>query len=461
MWRLRSCVLARSTIRMAPDLRGETLSVTLLLAGLLGGLCGCSSVSGASNPLPTRVATPRPVATPAVPPARPLVWIPALLPTGQLAPLPGGFVRSGPMVGVAQSDSALASACAPAPGPSNAGVATWLTHNRGATWQPTAGITVEIGSPIEVTDCQIVVDAVRASTAVAQVGFLPAGGCAPAVECINFALYVTTDLGQRWAPLQAPLNPQGPRSPYNTLETLGALATYQQVTYALFRSPPRSASTQSVAFVMSRDHLRTWTPVDGLGGVAIGDFWLNPVTGALLVMSTTGWYNQEAFQTSFDGGRTWTELAAPPFPFAVYDIAVQQPFTDQPWQICGGDPSSRIENGVQQNPHMDALACTSDGGAHWAIHQLAVANDRGSGANTGANYTLVGIADDGAALVTTPAGLARIVNGTAGAQALGLAPNAGLLIYAAGGGAGVLWSAPQGGYTDPDAQGRILTASYA
>jgi hypothetical protein len=288
------------------------------------------------------------------------------------------------------------------------------------------------------------------------------GGLKP--DVVNFALYLTTDLGQHWAPLQPPLDPQGSSTHPSTFDTLGALATYQQVTYALFLSPPRSASRRSVAFLMSRDHLRTWMPIPDMGGIPIIDgFWLNPVTGALLVMHSSDTGYLETLQTSTDGGRTWTILAPPHIPVVLDDIAVQQPFTDQPWQICGGDPTTGVnENGVQQNPHnMDTLACTADGGAHWMTYQLAVPNDLGGGVDTGANYTLVGIADDGAVLLKTPGGLERIVRGGARAQALGAVPNGGELLYAAGGGTGVLWSAPQDGYTDPDAQGRIFTASYA
>jgi hypothetical protein len=76
------------------------------------------------------------------------------------------------------------------------------------------------------------------------------------------------------------------------------------------------------------------------------------------------------------------------------------------------------------------------------------------------SFTLIGIADDGSALLTTPNGLERVVPGVAGMQSLGQAPSGGLMTYIDGGGAGALWSAPQQGYTDPDALGRIFTALY-
>jgi hypothetical protein len=42
-----------------------------------------------------------------------------------------------------------------------------------------------------------------------------------------------------------------------------------------------------------------------------------------------------------------------------------------------------------------------------------------------------------------------------------IVPNGGQMTYAPGSGTGVLWSALQGGYTDPDLQGHLFTASYA
>ncbi len=78
-----------------------------------------------------------------------------------------------------------------------------------------------------------------------------------------------------------------------------------------------------------------------------------------------------------------------------------------------------------------------------------------------ASYTLVVIADDGLALLSTPARLERVVPGVSGIQRLGPAPNGGLMSYVDGNGAESLWSAPQSGFTDPDSQGRIFTAPYA
>lgn len=425
-----------------------------LLGAVLVGLSACSSGLGASSSRSaTAQFTPTPpaIATPTLPAASPLGWTAAQLPGAPRATL-----------GVSQRDGVTAYDCVSPTNPSSATLATWVTHNQGASWQRTAVITVNIGSPVGVTSCQITVDTTQASTAIAQVGFLPSGPCFPAIDCTGYALYLTSDAGLHWGILQAPQAPgiQGPpggsSSVPMSLDVLVTFATYQNVTYALFHSIPRSLSGEATALEMSRDHLRTWTPVPGLMGVKITGFWLNPVTGGLLIKSPGGAdTTPEVFETSTAGGTDWRVL--PSLPFFFNDIAVQQPFTDQPWQICGGDPISNVVHGVQQNQHTDTLACTADSGAHWEMHQLDVPNDP----NNGANYTLVGITDDGSALLTTPTGLRRVVNGVAWTQLLGPAPNAGLVMYASGEGIGVLWNAPQNGYSDPDPQGRIFTVAYA
>lgn len=427
-------------------------------------LSGCGG-RGAITPPQAQVATPTQVATPAIPAVSSLVWTPQQLPVAQTPATPGsGFQPEQPTLGVAQSDSAMAYVCAPPTSASETSVRTWVTRDRGATWRQGASLTVDVGSPLQVVSCQIKVDASQADTAVAQVGFLPAAPCFPGVDCVNYALYLSTNAGQSWARLQPPKSQtttQWPMSGQPLYQTLPAFATRQGVTYAIFGSAPRSASISAVTFVVSHDGMRSWTPITGLDASGILGLWVNPVSGSMLVMTTDHMYNHETFLTSVDGGATWRTLAAPPFPFSIDDVAVQQPFTDQPWRICGGDPSSMTINGVQQNKHMDDLACTADGGASWRIHRLDVPNNLGGGIHGSANYNLIGIADDGSALLTTPSGLERIAGDSGAEQSLGHAPEVGLLVYAAGSGNGVFWAVPQSGYPDANPQGRFFTAAYA
>jgi hypothetical protein len=199
--------------------------------------------------------------------------------------------------------------------------------------------------------------------------------------------------------------------------------------------------------------MRTWTPVAGFPSNETTGFWQNPFNGSLLTMTSDGFVNDELFWSSSDGAH-WNALPAPPFPFAVFDIVVQQPFTDAPWRICGGDTANWYING-QHNTHQFDIACTPDAGGHWVMRHLDTVM------NGPVPYTLIAIADDGGALLTTSAGLARFAVGSGGVDALGSVPNAGTLVYAASAGAGVLWSGPANNSPDADAQGRIFTASYA
>lgn len=436
---------------MACQRRGA-LPVTLLLISLVG-LSGCGQHTGAdSSATETTHITPSPlvtplIPTPVVPPASPLTWDSRQLPSGSVTAL-----------GVAQSDSATAYVCVPTT--SNAltiAIATWVTHDRGVNWQRMSDFTIDatkirvdglaVNVPITVSGCQILVDPAQANTAIAQPVFAPTHGCAPAIECYGYARYATTDDGSQWTFLQSPLFvlSQGHQVPLDHLITF---ASQQGVTYALFETTPRSESNGTQVAMTSRDGLRTWTPIPSLQGVTFAGFWVNPSNRNLLV-AVPGW----GFRTSTDGGVHWTMTTESPFPF--HDVAVQQPFTDQSWRICGGDPSATTATG-QPNPNIDILTCSSDGGIHWTAHHLSVPNDLGGEAH----YTLVGIADDGAALLATPRGLERVVDGVDSMQPLGSLPTSDVLLYAAGGGSGTLWSVSQSDFPSSNLQGPIFTARY-
>jgi hypothetical protein len=415
-----------------------------LMAIALCTACGRAPTSRAATPTPSTAAP----LIPTPPPAGPLTWTPHVPPVAA----PAGANQT-PALAVAQSNGNTAYMCAPTGASSPTGVSVWLTRDRGASWAPTARMTVNSGQAVKVAACALVVDDNQPGTVIVRAGVLPAGGCFPYVDCVNYVPYVTMDFGAHWAPLHGPLG-----YPFE-------LATRGRVTYALFGSPPRSASRGATNFVQSVDGMRTWTtiaiPSVGDGSVAgpiqeqVLAFWLNPLSGALLVMNTNSVFNDEHFWSSTDVTH-WTQLNAPPFPFAVFDIVVQQPFTNAPWRICGGDSSNWYVNG-QSNTHIKDIACTVDGGAHWIMCHLDFTLN-GAGLP---DYTLVTIADDGDLLFTTSSGLERFAIGPGGVDSLGPVPNAGAAVYAASGGNGVLWAGPANNFQDPDAQGRVFTASYA
>jgi hypothetical protein len=359
-------------------------------------------------------------------------------------------------LGLAQSDSDTAYVCAPAPGAATNAAEAWVTHDRGDHWLRRSDVAAGSQTAVEVIDCIIIVDALNPTTAVAQVVFLPSGGCIPVVECSRYETFVTFDSGQAWTPLHGPY------------ATLHELATRQGVTYALFSAPPRSAATQAqIAFAMSNDKMRTWTPLAPPTGGYVAGFWLNPFNGGLLALTSTGYFQSQLLWTTSDGGQHWSQVYDSPFPFDVYNIVVQQPFTDQPWRICGADPATWYING-QHNTHTHDVACTPDGGFTWVTRHMDVPDN----ADGSAAYGLVGIADDGSVLVVVPSGLARFtLNASrldllgpvpdAGRVGYGLNTTAGTVGYAAGMGIGMLWAGPIDDFSDDDPQGHIFTASYA
>jgi hypothetical protein len=432
--------------------RAGPLGVRVGLGLLLLGLCTACGQGSSPETSPATAATAP--AIPTTPPAGSLTWTPHTPPV--TAPQPQG-VSGRLSLAVPPSDGQMAYLCAPAGTRAPRTVSLWLTRDGGVTWTPTAPVVVTVPGPIApgtgpVIGCDMITDDVQPGTLVARAS-LPSVGC---MACTNAVAYVTTDYAAHWSLLRFPSN----RHSY-----LRALATRGSVSYAIFGIPPASATPADDVFVKSTDGMRTWTtvPVPIVGAAQavpqteqVMQLWLNPYNGALLVETSNSYFNDEHFWVSSTGTR-WTALPAPPFPFAVGSFVVQQPFTAAPWHICGGDPAAFGTIGQNANTHSDDLACTADSGAHWVTRHIDFATHDGDLPD----YTLVTIADDGGLLFSNGPTLERFAIGTDGVESLGPVPNAGLILYASGGGAGMLWAGPADSYPDADPQGRIFTASYA
>jgi hypothetical protein len=411
-----------------------------LLIMVLGTGCASTSIPLTATPSVSTFAPPTPMA----PPAGPLTW------TSHGAPITAPPRASWtPALAVAPSDGSTAYMCAPGGHLTPSIVSVWVTRDRGTHWTRTGSVIVDIGGPQQVQYCTLFVDGDQAGTVIVRAG-LPTDGCA---GCTIAAPYVTTDFGAHWAPLLGPA-PRG--YPF-------ALATRRAVTYALFGSPPASASPADLTFVKGTDGMRTWAPVDiplRMGsGLApeqeqVFAFWLNPVTGALLAQASNSYFLDEHFWMSADG-TTWTQLHASPFPFDLF--VVQQPFTDATWRICGGEQGQWYFGPGQINQHPLDIACTADSGAHWVVRHL----DSSLTSDPNTPYEPVAIADDGDMLLTISSTLYGFAIGTGGFESLGPVPNTTTPVYAAGAGDGVLWVGPFNYQPNPDAQGRIFTASYA
>jgi hypothetical protein len=415
-------------------------------------LAFCTACGQGSSPETSPTTAALAPTVPTAPPAGPLTWTPHTPPIK----VPQG-ASGWPSLAVSPGDGHMAYLCAPAGTHAPQTVSIWLTRDAGVTWTPTAPVIVTVPGPVApgigpVIGCDMITDEVQPGTLVARAS-LPSGSC---MACTNTVAYVTTDYGAHWSLL---------RFPSKQHSYLLALATRGSVSYAIFSNPPAAATFADTVFVKSTDGMRTWTtvPVPTVGDAQfvpvpqteqVMSLWLNPYNGALLIETSDSVFNDEHFWSSSNGTR-WTALPAPPFPFAVN--VVQQPFTDSPWRICGGDPAAYGTFGQNANTHIDDLACTADSGAHWVMRHM----DFATSAQGLPDYTLVTIADDGGLLFSNGPTLQRFAIGSGGVESLGPVPNAGFILYASGGGAGMLWVGPAGYYSDADPQGRIFTASYA
>jgi hypothetical protein len=304
-----------------------------------------------------------------------------------------------------------------------------------------------------VNGCSMVMDDLDPNTAVTQVVSY-ASSCVPAVDCTGYQLFVTHDAGNSWQTVRLPAEPSNAYPPY---ANLASLATARGVTYALFHTPPRSTSQERYTLVISRDGLRTWTAIDQ-ALAPVERFWINPVTGAILALTQEGSFDADIFWLTRDTGQHWTRLADPPFPIELDDPAVQTPFANQPWHICGANPSPTYDTG-DPNPHTDDLACTTDGGATWQVRHIA-------GLPT---FDFIALADDGALLLEQGFGsgqssvnLYRLAPGQTAPDPLGPVPPSIPASYAPGSGAGMLWALPRYPTSPPgNAPDRIITATYA
>ncbi len=128
-------------------------------------------------------------------------------------------------------------------------------------------------------------------------------------------------------------------------------------------------------------------------------FWLNPANGALLVQVLRfAMSDGLQFYTSTDGGTHWTNMSVPRLGPQAQWVA-QWPVSDGPWQIC---EYVNAELNQSSAPQPNTLACTADGGQHWATRTaLSLLQNSSKGFMYTAPMFAFAIADDGAVLATT------------------------------------------------------------
>jgi photosystem II stability/assembly factor-like uncharacterized protein len=242
----------------------------------------------------------------------------------------------------------------------------YITHDRGQTWERGGDIQVGAqpqsdGKPF-LLECHTILDATRPDRAVVETEWLQAGEDGDISRISSFASF---DYGSHWRKLIYP-------SPF----AVGPkIASYSSNIYG---SGAAENPGGDQGLWVSRDQMRTWQALTLPGNTSASDFWLNPITGALLVAANSTLFS------SVDGGATWVQLPARSSAGILW--LVQPPRGSAPWQICGA---------LQAN----TLTCSGDAGQTWAARPaLNLAQDSPKGFEYVAPVSFFALASDGAVL---------------------------------------------------------------
>jgi photosystem II stability/assembly factor-like uncharacterized protein len=418
--------------RGAESMRGWGIITTLVVA--LALTAGCAQASGANRaPTPTITATATPL------PAAPLSWQTGTQQIGFPVSMKGLLGFSG-NVAVAPGDGSTAYACMVTRGANatEASASVWLTHDRAAHWMEKSSVaSAQISSaPNSRSLCAMAIDQTAASTAALTVVWQ---STPDDFTLTDTSTLVTFDGGATWQQLTSPVP-----------AIINQLATWQGSTYAI-REVGAGPVPEQTDMMLSRDHLRTWQPIDQPitagqqpGQLFFRSFWVHPSSGEILVETdgNTAGGTEQLWDTR-DGGQHWKHLPVP----AIQSVFVEAPAAGQPWHICG----------VAGSAGPGSLMCSVDGGQSWT-----------SRPNPG---SVVAIADDGAVLETAPGDLLvsgssqqstlyRLAAGASAWQSLGPAPGS-EVGYAPDPTPGLLWSLLLSGTpTNYGQQTSFLTAAY-
>jgi photosystem II stability/assembly factor-like uncharacterized protein len=370
--------------------------------------------------------------------------------------LPAGLTLSGPSLVIAPSDGNIAYACVTAqdanqsPRPGLRTNQIWVTHDRGAHWQR---MTDPPGPPIN--QCFLQVDTLDPAIVVAYGRSIPLYstppvGTPPTLMANGGGEFsaVTFDGGVTWQ------QPAGDSS-----SGIEGFATSGRTIYAVrcCASDPSSG----LRLMVSRDGMRTWTPVDAAivaAGQGVSTFFYRPDTGELLAMAYGVNNLDQSLWESSDGGAHWSELPSPATGFFDTYVA-QQPTPGQPWHLCAETFNPAHSASANQGPPT-GIVCSDDGGHHWASRPLPEPSPAG--------LKLLGITKGGDLLAESGgSGADRLYRLPAGSdqwQMFDTPPGAGVsTIFVSSPGAGALWAVPvpPSFYSPYDPRGRIYTKDYA
>jgi hypothetical protein len=397
-------------------------------------------VSGLRTPTPTALS------------ALQLAWKPATFPSGF------AYDAGYPNLSIAPTDGNIAYACVLIPSGHGLAAQVWRTSDRGLGWTHVfSGL-----APADANTCTVYADALDSRIAVVSAAW--AFRTAPPSPNQSTS-YATLDGGATWRQLAG-----------HTLVTQPA--TVGSATYAIVRTQPGVGMGELVQMDLevSRDDMKTWTPIDQaitaakytlrLAGLdpALRSFWLNRPLGELLVEASDPDQGNFHLWSSKDGGQHWHKLA----PVNGTDFAVQAGDRGPSWGIC----AMRFDTATNQQT--SALVCSTDGGQTWGERPpLILPFDNQAGKNPGPTTAYAypyAIAADGAILATAaraqlPDGslqgytLYRLVPGATQWQSLGPIPEM-QVIYASAPANGLLWALPGSWSVNGVLTGRVYTVGY-
>ncbi|HEU4782945.1 MAG TPA: hypothetical protein VFS83_06385, partial [Ktedonobacterales bacterium] len=253
--------------------------------------------------------------------------------------LPGGMGKNltdGTALGVFPADGSIAWLCQsgtkPAPGP----LRLWRTNDGGATWK-----AVAVAQRDKAFDCEIMPDQLDPDVVALNYGYIPS----PKALTIQGDDLITFDGGASWH--DAP-----------GLQLTGEFATLNGAIYAI-----RSDDTNTNRLMVSRDGAQTWNDVDDTihaQKLAPSRFWVNPNTGALLILAISMTGDGETSLWTVDvNGNTWHTLA---IVGVVGTIA--SPTMGGHWNICSmlASPNSDPK---QRHIYPYHIYCGTEANSQW------------------------------------------------------------------------------------------------
>ncbi|MGO8951439.1 MAG: hypothetical protein ACLQUY_28060 [Ktedonobacterales bacterium] len=324
------------------------ISAAMVVMVLMVAGCGRTMLAGTSGAHAT--VTP----TSPILPGTALPWAAGILPSGYA--MFSGFNNyqdddQGGTFYIAPSDGNIAYSCM-APASIAVGPGIWVTHDRAQHWTQVASLP-SVAHQLNILNiCDLIPDAVDPSIVVASVSWARPKdlmGEEPQMAFTEFRDFITFDGGAHWQPL-----------PGSEPILLQWLATYHGTSLAIVEQ-----SSGDVSLEMSTDQMQTWRE---LPQAPVGQVWINPATGDLLVLGVNG-RNQWQLYASSDLGQHWNPV---PMPNTLTENPlISPPVAGEPWRMCATATASipasiaSISTPVAGTSDEGAVMCSMDGGKTW------------------------------------------------------------------------------------------------